>query len=429
MSIAVNPSVPTFAGFVQTNSDTYSKLTVNYSLGEWAVQNITGFDLDGLDRVYFKASGKLGVFTCSSELNFYPVAAEETKTKTTAGATHKYDWSKEYFVNWVKAEDVSATSLWHIRVSTNNIDWTTVAGPFSTSDTVSGEISVNALVRYVEIYPITGHVNNSKVTIRYSAQSWKTTCKTSFGGITWEKTLTIANGYSGFSMSLAGPRSDTLIIDATVKFDLVGSNCEFCFKEATATGTFSFACIEKVAAELKVVSTGFDYLSLKVDQIKTGLCWLDFSGTMKFTTLDKTLTMTPKLVLANDTCVKVYARLVTGASTTEITGLSIYGLGFEHTWNGITFESLSYLDGIHHVKNTYWERFTIKSTGGDTCCGGKFTVEVSTYFTDTHTTLFDWAETDLGLSLGVSEGITLSTGIVVDTTGCTKWSGGFKVTW
>lgn len=193
MSIAVNPSASTFAGFVQTNSDTYSKLTVNYSLGEWAFQNITGFNLNGLDRVYFKASGKLGVFACSSELDFYPVAAEETKTNPTPGATHKYDRSKEYFVNWVKAENVSATSLWHIRVSTDNIDWTTVAGPFSTSDTTSGEISVNALVRYVEIYPITGYVNNSKVTIRYSAQSWKTTCKTFFGGITWEKTLTIAN--------------------------------------------------------------------------------------------------------------------------------------------------------------------------------------------------------------------------------------------
>ena len=62
----------------------------------------------------------------------------------------------------------------------------------------------------------------------------------------------------------------------------------------------------------------------------------------------------------------------------------------------------------------------------DACCGGKLKFEVATYFQATHNTLFDWAETDVDLSVGITNTFTASTGIEVDTTGFTKLVIAFK---
>jgi hypothetical protein len=80
------------------------------------------------------------------------------------------------------------------------------------------------------------------------------------------------------------------------------------------------------------------------------------------------------------------------------------------------------------VKDTYWEKFTIKSTG-ESCCGENLNFSATTYFQSTHVTLFDWAETDLEVSVGLGSGTTVSTSIVVDTTGFSEWKIGWSISW
>ena len=435
MSIAFNPSAPTLAGFVQTDSDTYSKLVVSYSLSEWTFKNTTSFDLSGLSAVRFEANGELGVFALSSKLDFYPgdsvPKTPSFDTTLSSDNYHIYKMSQTRYVLWLKVavENLNPSDL-DVSTSTDGNSWTPV-----TLDS-SGEASPNRKALYIKIDAGATKIESSTLTVRYSdinwatpSKSWRSSCKWSFSGISLTGRFTLANGSSNLLLGFKGPRNDVLNIAADVKFDLNSdSDCSFSFSQANTTLKFPFACIDEVTAKLKVTCDGFDYVSFKVSHIETGLCWLGLSGAVQFTTSDKTLTMTPKLVLANDTCIKVYSALVIGASPTEITGVSIYGLGLKHTWNGVSFESLSYLDSSHYVKENYWEKFVITSKG-DTCCGGKLKFEVATYFQATHDTLFDWAETDIDLSVGITSTFTASTGIEVDTTGFTKLVIAFKTTW
>jgi hypothetical protein len=82
----------------------------------------------------------------------------------------------------------------------------------------------------------------------------------------------------------------------------------------------------------------------------------------------------------------------------------------------VGFESLSYFDDLHHVKDTYWERFTIKSVG-DTCCAGRFEFSVSAYFDKTSLSLFDLAETEALLSFGLTDALTVRLKAVIASQG------------
>ena len=206
-------------------------------------------------------------------------------------------------------------------------------------------------------------------------------------------------------------------------------DCSFCFDRVQGTFAFDFGCVKDITATWKINQSGFDSVSFSVSDVDVGIPYITFDGKLSFSLLSKTLSITPQLNLGTDTCFKVYASLEPGpGGATEITGLSIYGLGVSYDWDGVSFESLSYLDGLHHVKDTYWERFTIKSAG-DSCCGGSLTFEASTYFQTAHSSLFDWAETDLELSISLGSNTTLSTQMVIDTTSFSEWRIGWKISW
>jgi len=297
----------------------------------------------------------------------------------------------------------------------------------------SGQITVSRLARYIQIYATNGatvYVDESSITVSVSANAWTTTARLVAGGITLDGSFTIATGGSSCSLTVTGASADGILNAATtLYFNMAASNCSFTFDRIQGTLTFPFGCLETVTAAWKVSCVGFDELSFATTDLDIGWSCITFDARVAFSTISKTVSLTPKLNLGNDACFTVYASLVAGdGGVTEIAGVSIYGLLISYNWDGVSFESLSYFDGLHRVKDTYWERFTIKSTG-DSCCGGNLTFEVSTYFQDAHATLFDWAETDMEISIGLASNTTVSTSIVVDTTGIINWIIGFRVTW
>jgi hypothetical protein len=438
MGIAFNPSAPTFAGLVQTDSDTYSKLTVNYVTDGWTFGSFSMFDISGLTRQQFTASGSLGIIILNSQLSFFPVLGSSSaminRSSTTNSPTHKYDLGQVYFVGWVSATGVkvnASTTHWYVQVSLDGTSWDTVSAQF-TGNGDSGQITVGRLVRYVQILATDGssaYVDESHITISVSANAWTTTARFATAGVTLSSSFTKATGGSNCSLTITGPQDKAVAVSATVYFNLADPDYSFCFDRVQGTFGFDFGCVKDITATWKINQSGFDSISFSVPDIDVGIPYITFDGKLNFSLLSKTLSITPSLNLGSDTCFTIYASLEPGpGGATEITGLSIYGLGVSYDWDGVSFKSLSYLDGLHHVKDTYWEQFTIKSTS-DSCCGGNFAFETSTYFQDTHTTLFDWAETDLDLSVGLGSGVTISTSIVVDTTGFSEWKIGWSISW
>ncbi len=438
VGIALNPNASSLSGFIQTDSDTYTKLTLNYSSDSWTVGSVSQFDMSGLTRQQFTASGSLGLIILNSQLSFFPVLGSSSalikRSSTTNSPTHKYDLGQVYFVDWVAATGVkvnTATTHWYVQVSLDGASWDTVSPQF-TGNGDSGQITVGRLVRYVQIFATDGssvYVDESHISVSVSANAWTTTARLAAAGVTLSGGFTKATGGSNCSFTIAGPQDKALTASATIYFNLVDAECSFCFDRVQGNFGFDFGCVKDITATWKIAQSGFDSISFSVPSINVGIPSITFAGKLAFSLLSKTVTIAPNLNLGSDTCFTIYASFEPGPSgATEITGLSIYGLGVSYDWDGVSFKSLSYLDGLHHVKDTYWEQFTIKSTS-DSCCGGNLVFETSTYFQDTHTTLFDWAETDIGISIGLGSGATISTSIVVDTTGFSEWKLGWKISW
>jgi hypothetical protein len=296
----------------------------------------------------------------------------------------------------------------------------------------SGRVAVGRLARYVQIHATDGssvYVDESTITVSVSANAWTTTARLVTSGVTLDGTFTKATGGSSCSLAITGSQEGALTRKVAIYFNLLDPSCSFCFDRVQGTFGFDFGCVKDITATWKINQSGFDSVSFSVSDIEMGIPSITFDGKLTFSLLSKTLSIAPQLNRGTDTCFKVYASLEPGpGGPTEITGLSIYGLGASYDWNGVSFESLSYLDGLHHVKDTYWEKFTIKSTG-ESCCGENLNFSATTYFQSTHVTLFDWAETDLEVSVGLGSGTTVSTSIVVDTTGFSEWKIGWSISW
>jgi len=427
---------------IQANSDTYSKLKLDYTTCGWTFESLSTFDMSGLLTQQFSASGSLGLIVLNSQLLFSPILGSGSglisDTKSANGIEHQYDLGTSYFVAWVSVTSITvvpAGTQWRIKTSIDGATWDWYSSQVFTGSVPSGQVSVGRLARYVTIYVTAGgYIDDSAVTVSVSGESWITTARLVTEGVTLTGTLTIASGASSFSFGIVGAHVGNLPVTGTIYFDILKPDCSLCFDRFEGTFDFPFACLDEVTATLKVncPQTGSDIvlneLSLATEDIDVGLSWLTFDLKVAFMVPSKTVTLTPTLNLGTCTCFTVYSALNTGAGPWEITALSLYGIGVTYDWNGVSFESLTYLDGIHFVKDTYWEKFVIKSTG-DACCEGRFTFEVATYFQDTHTTLFDWAETDVEASIRLTSAFTASTKIVIDTTGLTDVILGIAYIW
>jgi hypothetical protein len=218
----------------------------------------------------------------------------------------------------------------------------------------------------------------------------------------------------------------------------------FCFESVAFTASFPFACIDLVDVSLGFSEAGFDGVTFAVSGIEVpGLSLFTFDATLTFDDgiEGKVLTLTPAVTFGTGDCIVLYLGLLgsdDGSSTTgalEITGIEVYAIGLDYSWNGVSFSSISIFDVDKYVlsvdpywNSEYWEKFSISSSA-DSCCGGGFSFALDTYFESDSTMLFDWGETDATISYGLGSNFTVSTSLVVDDGGFTEWTLGFEVTW
>ena len=217
----------------------------------------------------------------------------------------------------------------------------------------------------------------------------------------------------------------TIQVEATPVFVTVSfDDCclATCFNDFTFGISGLSFCDATFGMTVGFSRAGFDGIHFTLEGIGfPTLSWVTFDLDIFFTTQtepQKTLTITPVLNL-EEACLTVWAEIAQTGSLT-ITGLNIYGIGVEATWNGVTFYSASSLDPSKNVDVTgdadYWEVFTITSEG-DGCCGGFLDFSVSTYFSSSSAMLFDWGETDAFFEFGISSNFSIRASFSVDVDG------------
>jgi hypothetical protein len=427
---------------VQTDSDTYSRLRLAYTISDWTFDSLTTFGMSGLVSQRLGASGTLGLLALNSQLLFSPApgSAVTPYSKTTSGVEHRYDLGTPRFVDWVSVTAIgmdTPADTWRITTSLDGITWDWVPGVFTQGDVPTGHFSVGAVVRYISIIVTSGLMHTSSVLISVSALAWTTNVRLVTDGVTLYGVLTIATGGSGLSLGVIGSLGDNLPVTGRLSFIMAQPNCDLCFDRFEGTFGFSLSCLDLVTATLKMRNpttagqSAFDELSFSTTGLDLGLLGITFDARIAFELDEKTVTLTPALNLETGTCFTVYASLGSGtAGQWEITSLSIYGIRILQAWDGVSFESLSYLDDLHHVKDTYWERFTIKSVGGDACCAGRIEFSVSAYFEETSSSLFDLAETEASLSFGLTNALTIRLkAVVASQAGPEELVFGWSLTW
>lgn len=427
---------------IQTDSDTYSRLTLTYTASDWTFDSLSSLGASGLLSQQFGAFGSLGPVILGSQLLFSPVSGSApgliSDSRTANGVEHRYDLGVPYFVDWVSVTSItmdSSTTQWRIRTSLDGITWDWVSGVF-TGNVLTGQVSVGAIARYVSIAVVTtGYIDASSVQISVSAESWVTNARLVTDGVTLYGTSTIATGSSSFSLGAVGSYGGNLPISGTMFFVIGKPTCAVCFDKFEGAFGFSVGCLDLVTATLRmrnpqaVSQSAFEELALSVDGLDVGLPSITLDADVVFEVAEKTVALTPVVNLGADACLTVYASLAGGtAGRWDITGLSLYGIRIADAWNGVSFEALSYFDDLHFVKDTYWESLTVRSIG-DTCCGRGFEFSVSTYFDKTSSSLFGWAETETSISFGVTGGLTIRFKMAVEPAGLEELAFGWRFSW
>ncbi len=270
---------------------------------------------------------------------------------------------------------------------------------------------------------------------------WNTVTTITLAGVTFTGSSNLTPVGMGWTFG-AKASLNNISLSTTVYFneDAEGTvqtgSYALCFYRAGFDVQFPFGCVDKVDLTFGFsAAEGFEGLTINLNDI----VWdqfpaITFDIAIKFVlqTEGKTLTITPTLNL-KPTCITLYGEVVTGTSTFDITGIRIYGVSMQYSWDNTSFATYSSFDPDKNYditgEDAYWEKFVIK-TSTDSCCGGSLKFDIATYFQSGSAALFDWGKTDINLSMGFGSNITMTTGTsFTAATGFEEWRIGFELDW
>lgn len=236
---------------------------------------------------------------------------------------------------------------------------------------------------------------------------------------------------------MTDPTADPCLYSCGVGF----SGAEFTFKAC------AFACVE-LTSITTFACTGFDSQEIE-------LSFVNLFGTSLTITLDylfELQTASHTFIPSLETdfgCVKVYNNILQDGA--KLTGIEIYGIAFQVTFAGATFTSVSNLDTSQYVITLpeygliveplteaqqeghlyyppeYWEVVSLVVEIPPAGCGSTFSVD--TFFSTSTGLLFDWGRSKMKASFSNGGFFSISSGVVVDTTGFNEWTIGISVTW
>jgi len=228
-------------------------------------------------------------------------------------------------------------------------------------------------------------------------------------------------------------------------------------EKITVSG-FASGCVENIATTVYLTEAGFDFFKITLAGIELGLSWLEFDLTATFELQTKSVAMAPTFHLGTTTCLVPYVEVLTDAPDhtlyppfTSFTGISLYGIGLEYSWGGVTVKDLTVFDTGryaittpeygsvieeiaealergHDVTADTWELFSVE-VSVDGCCGGASRLLVNTYFQKGAGGAFGWGMTYAEATAGISSGISLTANVELKTTGLDHFGLGVEAAW
>jgi len=436
----VGLDIPAGGFTLQTSSNvTFVEFEVVYEVGGVTFSNLTSYDATGMALLQFAARGSLDLLWFDSRLTFSPVLGGPGSTLDLSDSwnnpVHAYDFGRIFFVDQIEVTSLTlednVNTKWRVRVSKDASagSWIWVSSEATGNGSIPVVIPIGRYIRHVEIVGITGYIDDSAISAQISSEAFVTTIDMDMFGVSIGGVFAFASGGSDVTFILDSVDSESVFDRATVNFNLDPVTCQIDDFAFDIEFELSFACFEEIG-----VDVGFDFdegfTELEIDSrgISTGLSWLSADLGIDFSLTAKDLDVSLSLEIGELTCVTPYVAIDFGTEQWQIDGLTFYGIRIRYVFNGVTFESLSYLDDIHHTKEDYWEMIRI-SVDGDACCGGGFDVDIRTHFASTHTTIFDWAETSLDLEYDIGSNVTFGGYVEIIPTGVNDLRFSVEVTW
>jgi len=273
---------------VQTFSITAgrSTLTVDYSIGGWTISSATIAGLGGLEDLFFDAEGVLGGFALRS-ISAFDAADARFKAWLASGVTAI--GGVNMYALFLLEELATVPSI----ASGLTLGGWADAGPFS----VWGQTRFN--------------MNDTSVNIYKYGYDWLLDHFIFKVCDVWQ----IPSGY----------------------IYVQTSGCTTCWSGADIYVETPFGCAD-ILAELSVSRAGFDYLLFEVNDVDTGLSWLDLKWVdLLFTTVSKSMNLVFDIDVGETTCFTPYFALEGGE--TRITGFSLKALKLSYRWDNVTFKA------------------------------------------------------------------------------------------
>jgi hypothetical protein len=258
-------------------------------------------------------------------------------------------------------------------------------------------------------------------------ESWEVTSGLNLAGVAFGAVFTLEPNVT--SLVITGSGSAGLV---TVGAELTlgdGLGCNFNFSEIVITVDFPFCCAE-ISSEIAFnCADGFEYVEFSTTGIQLpGITWATLDAVLTFTVDEKTLVVTPSFDFGAVLCFDVYL----SDPATLFGDIEVVGLGISCEIGGVEFTGLSYWGdtGKPAVLGEYWEMYTI-STTDDGCCG-PFSFDISVFFLEGGTQLFDVAYIESNFDIQISSQFTFGMGLALDLEAVpafAEWTLHFLVEW
>jgi hypothetical protein len=260
--------------------------------------------------------------------------------------------------------------------------------------------------------------------------SWETIAGVSIAGVSFSSDFTLDSSGTQIVLSGSGVAGDVTVgVDVTLGS---GDGCDFDFNEVVINIGFPFCCAD-IAAEIAFDCSGFEYVEFSTGGIAVpNLPWLTIDAVLHFTMDEKTLTLSPNVDFGDFACIDLDIDIdYTGGDMEDlsINSFVISGLSLTCDIGAVTFTGVSSFDGGLGPNEAYWEGYTIE-TSDDACCG-PFSFDLSIWFLDGGTKLFDVGLIDANMELQVATQFTFNMGLQVnvESGSFTQWTVGFLVEW
>jgi len=245
---------------------------------------------------------------------------------------------------------------------------------------------------------------------------WRTLTRFSFSDINLSHTFYLPeDSDSSYHQIAARARIGDVSASSTTKF----TSCEAAFDEQVFTGRWRWTeCDLSLYARLSIECDGFDEFSLTVRDIPIVYSEdEEFGITLRlettFTTTDKTIEPTFTWRSNWIDCFKIRCEVLTAEDNDmSIEGISIYGVQFKTTFDGITLRmDTSLVEDKNSTMTGYSDYFEkwLLSGSVPACCGSSGRWQATTYFQSSESELFGWGMSTFKLEAPLAEQFLVST--------------------